>query len=225
MLIYSDGLVEAHNPAGEIYSLPRLRRLLSENIAAGKTTDWITLVLTSLAYRTGAGWEQEDDVTLLSLERQPTGILGEFEIPAEPGNERLAAEKVLALVQPLNLPPRRLDRLKTAVAEGAMNAMEHGNHYQADLPVEIRVAASATTLTVTIVDQGGGRPIPQMPEPDLEAKLDGLQPPRGWGLFLIRAMVDELHTRSDEVNHTLEMVFYLNPSDPAPAGASPGEQP
>ena len=43
-----------------------------------------------------------------------------------------------------------------------------------------------------ITDEGGGREIAEAETPDLEAKLEGLQKPRGWGLFLIENMVDDL---------------------------------
>jgi hypothetical protein len=46
-------------------------------------------------------------------------------------------------------------------------------------------------------------PDPDTEVPDLEAKLVGLQTPRGWGLLLIRNMVDEMHITSDEVHHTV----------------------
>ena len=55
-------------------------------------------------------------------------------MPSAPGNERLAMERVAEAVAPLHLPAAKLDRLKTAVAEATMNAMEHGNRFEADLP-------------------------------------------------------------------------------------------
>jgi anti-sigma regulatory factor (Ser/Thr protein kinase) len=45
--------------------------------------------------------------------------------------------------------------------------------------------------------------------PNLEAKLAGLQSPRGWGLFLIEKMVDEMHVTSDEDHHTIELILHL----------------
>ena len=45
--------------------------------------------------------------------------------------------------------------------------------------------------------------------PDLEAKLDGLQRPRGWGLFLIEKMVDEARVLDGEGEHTLELELRL----------------
>jgi hypothetical protein len=51
--------------------------------------------------------------------------------------------------------------------------------------------------------------MPEPHEPDLEAKLQGLQSPRGWGLYLIRNMVDEVNTHSDGVHHTIELTLKL----------------
>ncbi len=88
-----------------------------------------------------------------------------------------------------------------------MNAMEHGNHYRADLPVVVRVLTDAEAVRVQIVDQGGVRPGREAETPDLEAKLAGLQSPRGWGLFLIKNMVDEINETTEDDQHTLELVM------------------
>src|SRR5262249_35812406 len=67
LVFYSDGLVEAHNPQGEMFGFPRLHRLIAEHGARDQTL--ITRLLDELAQFTGAGWEQEDDITILTLER------------------------------------------------------------------------------------------------------------------------------------------------------------
>jgi anti-sigma regulatory factor (Ser/Thr protein kinase) len=90
-----------------------------------------------------------------------------------------------------------------------MNAMEHGNHYAADKPVTIRVGVSGDRLLVQIVDFGGGEVLPEPETPDIEAKLQGLQSPRGWGLFLIKNMVDEMSVHTDATHHTLDLVVKL----------------
>ena len=97
-----------------------------------------------------------------------------------------------------------------------MNAMEHGNRYRHEVPVVIEVLSSGTDLSVRINDQGGSLvPDPDTELPDLEAKLEGLQTPRGWGLFLIRNMVDEMHITSDDVHHTVELVIQLEGGEDA----------
>jgi anti-sigma regulatory factor (Ser/Thr protein kinase) len=230
ILFYSDGLVEAHNAQREMFSFPRLRRLMDEHCAGTQgCAALIETLLADLATFTGPDWEQEDDITLLTLEREAlplsspppadtdetaTGdgqwhILAEFSLPSELGNECEATTQVIAAIQPLNLPDLRVQRLKTAVAEATMNAIEHGNKRRPELPVFIQVLVSPQALAVRISDHGGGGPIPHVEQPDLDAKLAGQQSPRGWGLFLIEKMVDEVHVSSDEAHHTLELIVYL----------------
>ena len=128
-------------------------------------------------------------------------------VPSVPGNERGALEQVAAAVQDLALPAARLERLKTAVAEAVANAIEHGNQNRAELPVALTVLVSATALCVRVTDQGG-RPLPAPVVPDLGAKLAGRQTPRGWGLFLIKDLVDDVHDHSTESQHTIDLLLY-----------------
>ena len=145
-----------------------------------------------------------------SRERDGTWrVVGEFSVPSEPGNERLSAEMVASVIKDVGLTQQRLERLETAVAEAAMNAMEHGNHYRAELPVLIEVSASDTQLSVKITDEGSGPPAFHAETPDLEAKLKGMQTPRGWGLFLIKNMVDDMEVTGDEHHHTVELILHL----------------
>ena len=144
--------------------------------------------------------------------------LAELSVPSEPGNERRAMEEVAGAVGELGLPGPTLERLKTAVAEAAMNAMEHGNHYRAELPVSIAVCASDAELSVKITDEGTGPPTFDPQTPDLEAKLGGAQTPRGWGLFLIKSMVDEMNVTGDERHHTVELILHLNGREEASDG-------
>ncbi len=140
-------------------------------------------------------------------------VLDDFSVPSEPGNERAAMARVAEAIKDCGLPPLRLERLKTAVAEATMNAIEHGNHNQPELAVRIRVKAAAESVVVTITDQGGlpvSAPAPDAP--DLEAKLAGLQTPRGWGLFLIKNMVDEMTVSAEGAEHTVSLTVHVHDS-------------
>jgi serine phosphatase RsbU (regulator of sigma subunit) len=68
VLFYSDGLVEAHDPGGEMFGFPRLRRLIAAH-GAGSGDKLVDFLLAELARFTGEGWEQEDDITLVTLQR------------------------------------------------------------------------------------------------------------------------------------------------------------
>ena len=69
VLFYSDGLVEAHNPRGEMFGFPRLRELVAEHGEERSLGDFLMEELYSFV---GEGWEQEDDITLLTLRRSAT---------------------------------------------------------------------------------------------------------------------------------------------------------
>jgi serine phosphatase RsbU (regulator of sigma subunit)/predicted ester cyclase len=69
VLLYSDGLVEAHDPKGEMVGFPRLRAFVAEQGEDGSLGD---LCLEKLYSFVGEGWEQEDDITLLTLRRSPS---------------------------------------------------------------------------------------------------------------------------------------------------------
>jgi serine phosphatase RsbU (regulator of sigma subunit) len=69
VLFYSDGLVEAHDPEGEMFGFPRLRALIGEH---GEERSLGDLLLEELYSFVGEGWEQEDDISLLTLRRSAT---------------------------------------------------------------------------------------------------------------------------------------------------------
>jgi len=242
MLLYSDGLVEAHNPTRDMFGFPRLITLLGAYQDDNSPIDYLRAELSAF---TGADWEQEDDITLVTLQHVPvqdpqetTEILrkpevheGSIEsgdgwqpletwsIPSAMGNERIAISHITQRVQPFHLPERRLEQLKTAVAEATMNAMEHGNHYHPELPVTLQLLSSEQAIAVRISDQGGYQPTQAPETPDIEAKLAELQSPRGWGLFLIQNMVDEMRILNDEHTHTIELVMSLEGGPHAPQSA------
>ena len=150
-------------------------------------------------------------MTMASDER----VLVSFSVPSEQGNERIALARVADAVVGSGLSGDQLDRLKTAVAEATMNAIEHGNHNRADLDVDVTVAAFGDGVSVSIIDHGGAHaPAPDsaVELPDLEMKLAGLQTPRGWGLFLIKNMVDAMDVSIDGDLHIVRLVMHTLPA-------------
>jgi serine phosphatase RsbU (regulator of sigma subunit)/anti-sigma regulatory factor (Ser/Thr protein kinase) len=219
VVFYSDGLVEAHDRRNEMLGLPRLRQLVADY--PKNELHLLDYLIAEFTRFTGADWESEDDVTLVTLRRETLGehgeeidgvgwrTLAEWSLASEPGNERLAKERVAAEIHSLGLPPGRVERLKTAVAEATLNAMEHGNGYRSRDPVHLEVRTSETGLSVLITAHGAGPPATNLGPPNLEAKLANSESPRGWGLFLIKHMVDDMHVTSDGIRHTIELVLQL----------------
>jgi anti-sigma regulatory factor (Ser/Thr protein kinase) len=218
LLLSSDGLVEAHDQNGEMLGFPRVKDMISQHPGGAGLIEHL---LERFNDFTGTDYDQEDDITLVILEHSsisPSGeqtadnnwtTLAEFNLPSQQGNERQAVQHMVDLADKLSLPPSSLERLKTAVAEATMNAMEHGNRYDPDLPVKISVRRSEQAVAVEIIDHGGDKEIPESTHPDISAKLAGEQSPRGWGLFLIKNMVDEMVVSSNESEHTVQLIMNL----------------
>lgn len=216
LVLTSDGITEAHNPEGEMYGFARLMGRVASKSEVGSTCDGL---IADLAAWTGPDLEQEDDITLVVISRLDSAktsaasfdgeaktLLASFAVPSEEGNERLAIEHVARATAELAMAPSKLERLKTAVGETVMNAMEHGNEYDPELDVDVEVWQTSERVTVKVRDHGDNRVIPNVETPDIEAKLAGEQTPRGWGLFLVSQMVDEVNTDSSNGTRTVELI-------------------
>src|SRR5215208_6274929 len=66
ILFYTDGLVEAHDPKREMFGIPRLQGFIGAHPGGAPMIDFL---LEELACFVGGGWEQEDDITLVTLQR------------------------------------------------------------------------------------------------------------------------------------------------------------
>lgn len=222
MLLSSDGIVEAHRPDGSMFGFERLMGLVG---STGSAEALKAAILTDLDRFCGEGHEQEDDVTMVTVRRLPSAAaaaevfdpplveMARFSVPSEEGNERVAMQRVADTIAALDLSVERLERLKTAVSEATMNAIEHGNGFDPSLPVDVTVLRGMNRLVVRIEDHGTGPDIPDAAQPDLDAKLAGLQSPRGWGLFLIEQMVDGLRHEARNGRHVIELVINLEGGD------------
>jgi anti-sigma regulatory factor (Ser/Thr protein kinase) len=182
--------------------------------------DMVGAVVDDVERHVGPGGEQEDDITLVVIRRARSAeaaadvfddepVTVAFSLPSVDGEERLAMDRVAAALSGSPIEASRLERLKTAVGETVMNAIEHGNRYHPELEVLVAVEVGPDQVVVRVTDHGGDRAVPEAEEPDIEAKLAGEQTPRGWGLFLIREMVDEVNTVVSDGMHTVELLMKL----------------
>jgi anti-sigma regulatory factor (Ser/Thr protein kinase) len=222
VLFLSDGLLEARNRAGEMFSAKRLISLIKDN---HPDKSLLPHVIEGFSKFLGDNHIQQDDVTLMQMvcqaqnapppressnpdQRKYISLL-EFSLPSVAGNERLAIQRVTEAVQSLPLSVNRIENLTTAVIEAVRNAIHHGNHNRPELPVTITIRINDEKLSVIVTDSGND-PLPELPIPDLQAKLAGKQSPFGWGLFLIQQLVDAMYISYDANHHMIEMVMYLS---------------
>ena len=119
-----------------------------------------------------------------------TGSSVEIRLPSELGSEKIAMETAARVAVTMGFSSDRIEDLKTAVAEACINAIEHGNKLNAALSVEVVLSRNDDELEVKVMDDGtgvAGTPV----SPDIDRKMLGEEDPRGMGMFLIQALVDE----------------------------------
>jgi len=119
-----------------------------------------------------------------------TGTTVEVRLPSRLGFEKVAMGTAASVAQLMGFPPERIEDLKTAVAEACINAIEHGNHLNEKLSVGVILSATDDELEVKVIDNGAGI-LKQPAKPDIDRKVHGEEDPRGMGMFLIQALVDE----------------------------------
>ncbi len=125
------------------------------------------------------------------------------------GYERIAMECSASFAKILGCPADRIEDLKTVVAEAALNAMEHGNKGRANAKVTILMDFKDDTIKVDVIDEGNGiRKFP--PKPDIAKIIDNMEPPIGFGLFLIQQLADqvEFNQRTDG-GHVVRMAINI----------------
>lgn len=131
----------------------------------------------------------------------------EVVLPTRIGYERIAMECSASFAKFWGTGNERVEDLKTAVAEACLNAMEHGNRGRPDARVVVTLDRVNESIVVQVQDEGNGIPdIP--PDPDIERKLQELEPARGLGLFLMRHLMDQVELNEiTEQGHIVRMVI------------------
>lgn len=135
----------------------------------------------------------------------------ELQLPSQLGYERVAMDAAAAAAKLIGFHQSRIDDLRTAVAEACINAIEHGHKFNAAMKVVVVFDIGDEHLQIDVTDQGDGPP-ESIESPDIGKKIAGEQEARGWGMFLIKALMDEVefNVHSERGNAT-RMVIRLDP--------------
>ena len=126
------------------------------------------------------------------------------------GYERIAMACSASFAQMLGCSPERIEDLKTLVSEAAINAMQHGNKGRPDAKVIVYMNYKDDTINISVLDEGDGiKELP--PKPDIERIINELDPPIGFGVFLINQLSDkvEFNELTDE-GHVVRMAININ---------------
>lgn len=141
-----------------------------------------------------------------------------LDLPNLPGSEKLAMDAAASVAQDLGLPCARVQELRSAVAEACINAMEHGNAGSPDACVGVDIRSRGHWLWVNVADSGGIFALAEE-TPRLEEKLQGTEPARGWGVYLMRHLVDDIRVRPRaDGRKVVRLGMRLDPGDRYGAG-------
>ena len=133
------------------------------------------------------GAEKKSKFMPLSLNKQTV----EINLPNQVGYERIAMACAESFAKMLRLSPERIEDLKTIVAEAAINAMQHGNKERPEARVTVSMNFIDDTIHIAVKDEGEGvKKI--LPDPDIDRIVNELDPPVGFGTFLIRELADHV---------------------------------
>jgi serine/threonine-protein kinase RsbW len=134
--------------------------------------------------------------------------LVEFQLPNTLGSEKTAIEEAVTIATKMGFSKDRIEDLKTALAEACINAIEHGNKFDINSKVGITIASDDTALEVTIHDEGDGIDPEKIPKKREEP--NGFPIRRGYGIFLIRSLVNEMTYASEPgKGNDVKMIIHL----------------
>lgn len=135
----------------------------------------------------------------------------ELKLPSELGFERVAMSSATEIAKKMGFSKDRIDDLKTAISEACINAIEHGNKKNVNIKVVVLLTLKEDKLEITVKDQGKGIPFEEYKTPKITNKLNNPdENKRGWGMFLIKNLMDEVEYEVDPNEGTsVKMVIHL----------------
>jgi serine/threonine-protein kinase RsbW len=117
-----------------------------------------------------------------------------FTLPSKLGYEHIAMGGLAAFARKLGFSPSRIEDLKTAVAEAYINAVQHGNRGKPDARVTVAFNFKDGVLDISVFDEGEGfKEDPK--DPDIERIIANLDVAEGFGIFLIKRLMDKFEYR------------------------------
>ena len=127
----------------------------------------------------------------------------ELKLPILKNMELIATQSAEVVSKHMNLSEEKAGEISMAIIEACINAFEHSNSKE---EIFIHFIISDDNLTVKVIDQGVGFDATQVAIPDIDNKLNTTERKRGWGIMLIKELMDYVHFTSDASGTTLTMV-------------------
>jgi sigma-B regulation protein RsbU (phosphoserine phosphatase) len=194
ILLYTDGVTEAMNAAGDLYSDPRLDKLVESMTfeSTSRVTD--TVMLDVVAFEAGA--ERADDITILALtyngvEEGKESRTLEIKIHNDLTEIDRVNQEFGAFIEQWEIPAALGYKFSVAFDELLNNTISYAYQDDNEHQIDIRVDFSGDRLVVTIEDDG----MPYNPftreAPDTSLSLEEREI-GGLGVHLVRKLMEEV---------------------------------
>lgn len=127
-------------------------------------------------------------------------------LPMVPEMEIEASRIATSIAESIRMSPDRIDEVRMAVVEACINALEHSRASDREVFVTFQVLGETDPekLRIMVHDNGVGFAPDDVEEPTIEDKLKAMRK-RGWGLKIIRGLMDEVEIRSGTEGTTVVM--------------------
>lgn len=127
-------------------------------------------------------------------------------LPMAPDMEIAASKTATAIAEFMSMSPDKIDEVRMAVVEACINAFEHSHapDHKVYLNFSVLGDDQPRELRITVRDAGVGFAVDEVEEPTLAEKLKASRK-RGWGLKIIRGLMDEVDIDSSTEGTTIVM--------------------
>lgn len=195
LVLYTDGLIEAQSPTGEMFELRRLERIIKEYQA--RPIEELATTIYEKALQFTQKEKLQDDFTFMALRTKSASKELHFSLPSRLEEITPQVNRILAFVQANGFFLEDKFNLVLVLKEALTNAIEHGNKFDADKQVFVSVVPTHKDLTITVRDQGNGFNLYKV----FAENKKNLFKERGRGLIIINEYADkvEFNERGNEI--------------------------
>ncbi|MEO5716087.1 MAG: SpoIIE family protein phosphatase [Luteolibacter sp.] len=216
LVLYTDGVSEAFDPAAECYGDDRL--LADCATFSGLTADKVTAGLLEQVRAFANGAPQSDDIAILTLKLDGTASdTLNLELRATPAEVMRGVETLQSFATAHDVPADAIFDLSLALEECSSNIVNHA--LLRDEGKTFRVSFTRTPESLVVELRDAGSEFDPTTQPDRKPAADDDDLPGGWGIQLVRRRMDDIRYRRDAGENVLLLTKRLGRS-PAPASSS-----
>jgi serine/threonine-protein kinase RsbW len=136
----------------------------------------------------------------------------EIQILRTSGSERTVSERIADFARSVGFEGDRIDEIKTAVGEAVLNAIEHASPEAITDVAIVRFWLEEDALKVSVSSKGPRFHLSDA-KPDIRAKVEGRDRPRGWGAYLMKNLADDVDVRFENKFSIVTMTFRARNAD------------